>query len=197
MVRRAAACAAAALALAWGGSRVADPRGILAQDALLARGGGGGAQYAPMCAQACAGRGDGVWGAGGSLRTCAVCRLARKQARVQSLGQIGTVWSTVEDDEFGVSTPTFLPAGGDDDAMVDGEGMVYFPEEFSGCFDHGDHDGFRNDRVTCPACPARAGMREGRFRTLVGLGSQARLPSLLPITLMAGLQLAARSRTEL
>ena len=34
------------------------------------------------------------------------------------------------------------------------EGMVYFPEEFSGCFDHGDHDGFRNDRVTCPACPA-------------------------------------------
>ena len=154
MVRRAAACAAAALALAWGGSRVADPRGILAQDALLARGGGGGAQYAPMCAQACAGRGDGVWGAGGSLRTCAVCRLARKQARVQSLGQIGTVWSTVEDDEFGVSTPTFLPAGGDDDAMVDGEGMVYFPEEFSGCFDHGDHDGFRNDRVTRPACPA-------------------------------------------
>ena len=40
-------------------------------------------------------------------------------------------------------------------------------------------------------------MQAGRFRTLVGMGSQARLPSLLPITLMAGLQLAVRSRTEL
>ena len=171
--RRAAMAAAAALGLAWGGSQLGHRGKALAQDALLARGGGG-AQYAGMCAQACAGRGDGLWGAGGSARTCAVCRLARKQARVQSLGGIGTVWSTVEDDEFGVSTPTFLPAGGDDDAVVDGEGMVYFPEEFSGCFDHGDHDGFRNDRVARPArpaplrCRARAHGEGGRPRARGG-----------------------------
>lgn len=123
--------------------------------ALLAR--GVGAKYAQMCAVACDGRGGGVWGKGGSARTCAVCRLARKQERmqvlkgrggvVQSLRGMSTVWSTVEDDKYGISTPTSLPAGRDDDKMVDGEGKTYFPEEYSGCFDHGDHDGFRNDRV--------------------------------------------------
>jgi hypothetical protein len=141
-------CAAVALALvSWSGLHRSTA--LLAQD--------GGAQFAHMCAVACAGRGGGVWGQGGSARTCAVCRLARKQARVQllpgeggvvqSLSGMDTVWSTVEDDEYGVSTPISLPAGGDDDKMVDGAGMTYFPEEFSGCLDHGDHDGFRNDRV--------------------------------------------------
>ena len=148
-------CAAVALALvSWSG--------LHRSTALLAR--DGGAQYAHMCAVACAGRGGGIWGQGGSARTCAVCRLARKQARVQplpgeggvvqSLSGMGTVWSTVEDDEYGVSTPMSLPAGGDDDKMVDGAGMTYFPEEFSGCFDHGDHDGFRNDRGA--ACCTRS-----------------------------------------
>jgi hypothetical protein len=160
-------CAAVALALvSWSGC-------FHRSTALLAR--DGGANYAQMCTVACAGRGGGIWGQGGSARTCAVCRLARKQARVQllpgeggvvqSLSGMGTVWSTVEDDEYGVSTPMSLPAGGNDDKMVDGEGMTYFPKEFSGCFDHGDHDGFRNDRVaaccTAPlsSSPARAHSR--------------------------------------
>lgn len=119
-------------------------------------------EYAAMCAVACAGEGHGTWGAGGSRRTCAVCRLADKQARLgvpQAIGLSrrmtslgGMVWSTVEDDHYGVSTPTFLPAGrGDDDALVDGDGMIYFPEEFSGCNDNGDSDDFRNDEVNLSA----------------------------------------------
>lgn len=52
----------------------------------------------------------------------------------------------VQDDQYGVSTPTFLPAGGDD-VLVDDAGMAYFPEEFSGCNDNGDSDDFRNDEV--------------------------------------------------
>ena len=39
-------------------------------------------QYSKMCAVACAGLGGGVWGEGGSARTCAVCRLANKQTHL-------------------------------------------------------------------------------------------------------------------
>jgi hypothetical protein len=39
-------------------------------------------QYSNMCAVACAGQGGGVWGEGGSAKTCAVCRLANKQTQL-------------------------------------------------------------------------------------------------------------------
>jgi hypothetical protein len=115
-----------------------------------------GSPYNEMCATACEGHSH-LWGPGGSARTCAICRLAFKQAQLHaqkqsrgafiSLHDVGGVWSTVEEDQHGVTTPTSIPAGGDDDMMVDGEGMIYFPEEFSGCFDNGDNDDFRNQRV--------------------------------------------------
>ena len=58
------------------------------------------------------------------------------------------VWSTVEVDANGISTPVYLPAeGGDGDSWVDENGTIQFAEEFSGCLDHGDHDDFRNERV--------------------------------------------------
>jgi hypothetical protein len=40
-------------------------------------------------------------------------------------------------------------------------------------------------------------MQNGQFRTEDGLGSQARLPSLFPIMLIVGLQLAARSSHQI
>ena len=140
--------------------------GVLVEQSQELGGGGGG--FLQMCATACRGLGHGAWGSGGSARTCAICRLADKQTRLYSkqgegkggvrwrtaaatttsLGDIRSIWHTVEEDEYGVATPTVLPAGEDDNMMVNDEGMVHFPEEFDGCFDHGDSDGFRTDRVS-------------------------------------------------
>ena len=63
--------------------------------------------------------------------------------------EIGTVNTAVEEDAAGVSTPTVVPAE-DEGVIVDGDGVVFFPEEFSGCFDHGDSDDFRaSRRIDC------------------------------------------------
>jgi len=87
--------------------------------------------------------------------------ISNKSVRRQRLIMTGKL---VQDDQYGVSTPTFVPTGGDDE-LVDDAGMVYFPEEFSGCNDNGDSDDFRNDevvfllatsaggRVLTPCCP--------------------------------------------
>ena len=47
------------------------------------------------------------------------------------------VWSTVEVDAHGISTPVYLPAeGGDGDSWVDENGTIQFAEEFSGSLSH-------------------------------------------------------------
>ena len=129
-----------------------------------------------VCAAECgeragnAGAGRGAWVGGLRAKTCAICRLAHRQSRLRwqqgggiggRLGgvmslvrapngqEIGTVNTAVEEDAAGVSTPTVVPAE-DEGVIVDGDGVVFFPEEFSGCFDHGDSDDFRaSRRIDC------------------------------------------------
>jgi hypothetical protein len=94
--------------------------------------------------------------------------------------------------------PTPQPAGGDEDMMVDGNGMIYFPEEFSGCFDHGDNDGFRNDRQIDCVHEARRGWYDKGVHVLDddGLSIDDLAPSEIKRRIMAYCNFSLLSSTR-